>query len=475
VLKLEKPARTRLWAQIEKAIEDYIEGIREQPVTPPLDPDLIRSRLRQYDFCQSSDPAESVRFVLEGLLKYQVHASHPSYFGLFNPNPTTMGIVADALVAAFNPQLAAWSHSPFAAEIEVHLVRACGSRFGYDPVSVDGTFCSGGAEANHTALLAALACRSEDDYLRDGVCAFEGLPSIYVSAGAHHSFVKAASVSGIGSHAVRMIPVDQKLRMRLSDLESTIEQDLREGRLPLMVVATAGTTGTGAIDPISSIASVARERNLWFHLDAAWGGAAALVPELRSLLDGCDLADSITFDAHKWLSVPMGAGLFLTRHPDILARTFRTGNTYMPKEAAKLDIVDPYAHSLQWSRRFIGLKVFLSLAVAGWDGYAETIRHQTRMGDRLRRELAGAGWQVVNDTPLPVVCFDRPDQPEGFADAVVQTVLASGQAWISTVRIGERSAIRACITNYETNEDDLRRLVSTVSRAAAEVTAPGSK
>src|SRR5207249_952234 len=143
-------------------------------------------------------------------------------------------------------------------------------------------------------------------------------------------------------------------------------------------------TSAGAIDPIPDLAGIAEREGLWYHVDAAWGGAAALLPELRPRLAGIERADSITFDALKWLSVPMGAGIFLTRHPSILERTFGTGTSYMPRDAAGLDVVDPYSHSMQWSRRFIGLKVYLSLLVAGWDGYAAAIRHQVAMGDRLR-------------------------------------------------------------------------------------------
>src|SRR5205085_9439575 len=156
------------------------------------------------------------------------------------------------------------------------------------------------------------------------------------------------------------------------------------GYLPFLVVATAGTTNAGVIDPLPQVAAVAHDHRLWYHVDAAWGGAAAFVPELRPLLAGIEEADSITFDAHKWLSVPMGAGLFLTRHPQALTRAFHTPTPYMPQEARHLDVVDPFDHSMQWSRRFIGLKVFLSLAVAGWEGYAFAIRHQTEMGDHLR-------------------------------------------------------------------------------------------
>ena len=196
-------------------------------------------------------------------------------------------------------------------------------------------------------------------------------------------------------------------------------------------------------------------------MDAAWGGGAAFVPELAGLLQGIERAHSITFDAHKWLSVPMGAGLFLTRDKEILDKTFRVSTAYMPRDAAGLDIVDPHLHSMQWSRRFIGLKVFLSLLVAGWDGYAEAIRHQTRMGALLREGLAAEGWEIVNDTPLPVVCFAKPGATAAVHHDIVAGVVRSGKAWISTTVVADnRTVLRACITNYRTQESDIRVLVT---------------
>jgi glutamate/tyrosine decarboxylase-like PLP-dependent enzyme len=165
----------------------------------------------------------------------------------------------------------------------------------------------------------------------------------------------------------------------------------------------------------------------------------------------------------------MGAGMYLTRHPGILERTFRVAASYMPREAAALPVADPYSHSMQWSRRFIGLKVFLSLAVAGWEGYEEAVRHQTAMGDLLRRRLAEEGWAVVNDTPLPVVCFvdsGQDGRSPVFLEAVVDDVLAAGRAWISTVVLGEvGTALRACITNYRTGPDDIEGLMAALRRA----------
>ncbi len=469
MLRLEKKERIRIWENVVQAIEDYNERVAEHRVAPQLDPDAIRSRLCRFDFQEPVEPAQAVDFVVENLWNHQVHTPHPSYFGLFNPNPTTMGVAADALVAGFNPQLAAWSHSPFAAEVEMHLVRSFASCFGYDPAVCDGTFCSGGAEANHTALLAALTARNPD-FGEHGTGSFLAPPTVYVSSEAHHSILKAARVSGIGTRAVRIVPVDSRLRMNAAALQDAIEKDRREGYLPVMLVGTAGTTSAGVIDPLPEMASIAQARNLWFHVDAAWGGAAALVPELRSLLDGCEQADSITFDAHKWLSVPMGAGIFLTRHQDVLLQAFRVGNTYMPKDARGLPVIDPYSHSLQWSRRFIGLKVFLSLAVAGWAGYEEAIRHQTAMGELLRSALRNRGWQIINDTPLPVVCFtDRGREDAPHLERIVGEVLHRGEAWISTATIGGKPVIRACITNYATGEREVQALVASLEKARGNV------
>jgi glutamate/tyrosine decarboxylase-like PLP-dependent enzyme len=409
------------------------------------------------------DPVKALQLAANGLQHYQVHTPHPMYYGLFNPAPTTMGVVADALVAGFNPQLAAWSHSPFAAEVEQHLVRALGSRFGYPPESVDGVFASGGMEANHTAVLAALTNRFPDFAVK-GLRALDAQPVFYVSSESHHSFLKAARLCGLGMDSVRHVEVDGRLQMIPGSLENAISQDRENNLAPFLVVATAGTTNAGVIDQLGALADVASRHNLWYHVDAAWGGGAAFVPELQVLLKGIERADSITFDAHKWFSVPMGAGLFLTRDTTILDRTFRVATSYMPKDAAGLDIVDPHMHSMQWSRRFIGLKVFLSLLTAGWSGYAEAIRHQTEMGALLRGGLAKAGWEIANETPLPVICFARPNATAEEHQEIVSKVVRSGRAWISTTVLGgKRTVLRACITNYRTQESDVSALIDLLS------------
>ena len=250
--------------------------------------------------------------------------------------------------------------------------------------------------------------------------------------------LKAARLSGIGTEAVREVRLDSGLRMRPDVLAERIREDREAGCTPFLVVATAGTTGSGAVDPIAEIAEIADEERLWLHVDAAWGGAAALVPELRPCVEGIGRASSITFDAHKWLSVPMGAGLFLTRHPGLLERTFRVATGYMPHVAGQT-MGDPYAHTMQWSRRFIGLKVFLALAVAGWEGYEQAIRHQTAMGDLLRR-APGRGGLDGGERHAAAAGQLRGRGKEGggaFLEAVAADVVASGEAWISVAHLGE--------------------------------------
>jgi glutamate/tyrosine decarboxylase-like PLP-dependent enzyme len=469
-LLLDEEARGALWQRLIREIETYTATVPERPVAPRLDRAALSSLLAPFDFSRPVPPDEALRFAVKGLSEQQVHSAHPRYFGLFNPAPTTMGIAADALVAAFNPQVAARSHNPFAAEVEAHLVQAFGARFGYSSHEVDGAFASGGAEANHTGLLTALV-NAFPAFAEGGARSLARDPVLYVSGEAHHSFLKAARLSGVGTRAVRTVTVDALFRMDPQALAACILQDRAAGRAPFMVVATAGTTSAGAIDPLGALASIAQREGLWLHVDAAWGGAAALVPELRPLLAGIERADSITFDAHKWLSAPMGAGLYLTRRRGILERTFRVDAGYMPKDAAGLPVGDPFARSMQWSRRFIGLKVFLSLAVAGWDGYAEALRGMVSMGRSLREGLAASGWEAVNDTPLPLVCFVDARHPEGRSaeriEALAKHVVGSGRAWISPVRLGPeaRPALRACITNYRTDAADIAALLEALEEA----------
>jgi glutamate/tyrosine decarboxylase-like PLP-dependent enzyme len=475
-LLLRKSSRTAVWRKTVRAIEAYLERVSHHAVGADFDPQTVRELVAGFDFASPIDALEALDRAVEGLWRHQTHTSHPRCFGLFVPAATTLGIASDALVAAFNPQLANWAHSPFAVEVERHLVRTFGAAFGYAPERADGTLTSGGAEANHTAIVAALA-HSFPDFPERGLRALSGEPVLYMSAEGHGSIAKAARFCGLGSQCVRAIRVDAEWRADPADLAERIAADRRAGSLPFLVVGTAGTTGAGAIDPLDRLADVAESEGLWLHADAGWGGAAAFVPELRHVLAGVARADSIAFDAHKWLSAPMGAGFYLTRHSEPLERACEVTAAYMPRDAEAPDVEDPYRRSLPWSRRFAGLKVLLALAVAGWDGYAAVLRNQVALGGALRHELERAGWGIVSSTPLPLVCFVDRWRPDGrsaeYLDAVARHVVSSGKAWLSTTRLGSHTpALRACISNYRTTEDDVRLLIACLAEARREVPHP---
>jgi aromatic-L-amino-acid decarboxylase len=432
------------------------------PIVPDVSPHEIRTYLgSRYDFTKPMALDDVTADVERMMRRWQVQVTHPRYFGLFNPSVTLASVIADTLVAMYNPQLAAWRTSPAANEIERHTLAWLSGKFGLPAYAV-ASFTTGGAEANLSAVVVALT-RAFPAYGEDGLRSLSASPTIYLTREAHDSFNKVAHMTGIGRRALRTVATDRSFKMDLGDLARRVDEDRRSGFVPLMVVGTAGTTAAGAIDPLPDLARFCRSEALWFHVDAAWGGAAILSPRLRGHLAGIDAADSITCDAHKWFSVPMGAGMFFCRHPDAVGEAFRAQTSYMPGKTAG-PVVDPYTTSVQWSRRFIGLKLFLALAQHGESGYVELIEHQARMGDVLRESLARAGWRIVNSTPLPLVCFTR----DGLVTRTFLAGLYTRQiAWMSEVRLGDGApVVRACVTSFRTNPSDIDWVVREMTRLA---------
>ncbi len=455
--------RAKIWEYLIHKLDRHIENPESVRVSPVLDREKIISEVSEFDSTEAINHKEAIDTVLDGLGRYIVHTTHPSYFGLFNPRATFPGIIADVITATFNPQMAAWSHAPFATEAENYSIREMGKKVGYAEENIDGTFCSGGAEANLTAVLCALVNKFPE-YLENGLRALPAQPLVYCSDEAHHSINRAVRVSGLGFANLKSAPVNESRRVIPTALRDMINEDLANGLAPFMLVANAGATGTGAIDPLEEMAAIAREFGLWFHIDAAYGGAAVIDEELKNELSGIELGDSLTIDIHKWYSAPMATSIFMTNHKEILGKTFRITADYMPKEARNIEIEDPYAHSLQWSRRFIGLKFYLSLLMLGWEGLTKMIRSTTEIGEYLRHELRKEDWMILNDTPFPIVCFSDPELMNrvGFEEEICSDVVASGEAWISTYRIGNQTTLRACITNYRTSKKEIDDLVGLI-------------
>jgi len=447
--------------RVSEILQDWNDGVRGISPSPTIDIEELRASLGSVDFESGSEAVEVVNQVADWLRSGTVHTTHPRYLGLFNPTPLPVGQIADMLTAGFNPQLAVWSHAPAAVEMEQAVLRFVADRLGFS--GGHAMFTTGGAEANASAVAVALT-RVAPDVASGGIASLPGQPVMYASAESHLAWLKIAHQSGVGRDQVRLVEVDDQLRLDPVALRRAIDQDRAAGKMPFLVVATVGTTGAGIVDQVDRIAEITGEAGCHLHVDAAWAGAAAMSDDLRPFLGRIELADSITVDAHKWLSVPMGAGMFFARDTDAVASTFEVSTSYMPP--ATTGAIDPYAVSVQWSRRFIGLKLYMALAVVGRRGYARQLEHDVVLGDHLRQLLVADGWRIVNDTPLPVVCFDRP----GIDDAdiyrrIARRVAESGNGWISTVSIRGRTALRACITSFRTTEADLETIVQALSDA----------
>jgi len=445
-------------------VEAAIDG---GPIVANVTAGEVRTFLAsRFDFKQAIPLDDVVAEVEKMLHNWQVQVTHPRYFGLYNPSVTLASVVADTMAAMFNSQLANWRTSPAANEMERHTLAWITERLG-QPAETIATFTSGGSEANLSAVVVALTW-AFPEYGKHGLRHLSGDPVIYLTEEAHHGFNKIAHMAGLGRRSLRMVATGADLKMDVDDLQTRIAEDRANGILPFMVVGTAGTTAAGIIDPLMEIARVCKQERLWFHADAAYGGSVVVSPKLRPFLAGIEHADSVTCDAHKGLSVPMGCGMFFCRHRDPVAQAFRSDVTYMPAKPMTEDesTFNPLEHSAQWSRRFIGLKLFMALAERGEAGYAAMVEQQAKMADLLRAELVATGWRIVNKTPLPVVCFTR----DGIDVAELIAELRERQiAWMSDVQIAGEPAVRACVTSFKTTEKDVEWVVREMNAIVSSV------
>ena len=411
-------------------VQDLLAGLRALPVAVAVGPAAMRAHLAaRFGFEGPRPAAEVVLDVAAMLRRWTVHGGHPRYFGPSAQSVDPTGIAAAVLAA----------------------------RLGL-PENTAATFTSGASESTLSALVVALT-RALPDHARLGL-AGGPRPTVYVSAQGHPSLTKLALAVGIGRDAVRVVPCDDALRMDPDALSAAITRDRAHGVRPTVVVATAGTTEAGAIDPLAAIADLCAAEGLWLHVDAAWGGAAALSARYARCLDGIGRADSVAWDAHKGLGVPVGAGMFFCRHPGDVRAAFQTGAAYMPRADGPRP--QPFALGLQWSRRFIGLPLLMTLAEHGLAGVGARVERQADLADRLREGLRARGWSLVNDSPLPVVCFTHPAIRAGrvLPRDLVRRLRRAGAGWIAetSLRPGE-PALRACVASQATTADDIDALV----------------
>jgi glutamate/tyrosine decarboxylase-like PLP-dependent enzyme len=447
--------RTDDWltAQIALALARVSQG----SVMPTVDMAKFRQELAALDFAAPMAADALLSWTLAQLEQGTVHMTHPRYFGLFNPAPTAPAQWADRIAGAFNPQLASTGSSPVPVEIEAHVIRALARRAGM-PAETVGHFTTSGSEANYTALVCALT-HANPRFGEEGGRAFAGPVALYTSAECHPAWTKIAHQAGIGRRAIRLVATDGSGRLDVLALENAVRADKAAGVIPVLIAATAGTTGGGMIDPLGACASLAAAHGIWFHVDAAWGGAALCSDRLRGLLSGIELADSITIDAHKWFATTMGCGMFLVRHGAVLSEAFRVAADFMPSSAIS---TDPYLNTVQWSRRFLGLRLFLSLGVGGWQGLAEHVERSVAVIAQVKERLMAHGWTVANDSALAVLCVEPPAGGPGVRD-IVRRTLQSGRAWVARSTFAGREVVRICATHGQTGQADVEELVNVLT------------
>jgi glutamate/tyrosine decarboxylase-like PLP-dependent enzyme len=444
---------------LTRSLAEADDRVRGGSVVPTFDVSKFQDELAAFDFERPMPLHQALDWVIGQMERGIVHVTHPRYFGLFNPTPTYPAQCADRINAVFNPQLATRTTSPAAVDIELHVVSAVAARLGLPP-EAKGHFTTGGAEANYTAVILALT-RANPRFATDGTRAFSGPPVFYVSRESHLAWIKIAHQAGIGRSAVRLVATDGRGRLDPSALMDAIASDRAVGCIPFMIGATAGTTNAGMIDPLSDCAEIAQAMDVWYHVDAAWGGGLIASQTHRSHLAGIEQADSVTIDAHKWFATTMGCGMFVTRLPALLSSAFGTSANYMPSNVPD---VDPYVTTVQWSRRFAGLRLFLSLAAAGWEGYSGHVEHALSLVESLKEQLIARGWTVANASPVGVLCI-VPPKPKAVRQ-IVNHVVASGNAWVSVAVFEGREVIRACVTSGMTTAEDISGLVVALERAA---------
>lgn len=429
-------------------------SLDQGPVASRVGRASLRERIDAVDLHRGGlSLSQSIERLASWLGQWGLRTGHRRFFGYPNPSSSMESVAGDALAALFDAQCALWDSAPAAVEIERTVLDALAARAGWSMES--RSFTTGASESLTSALTAALLRRAPMA-AQDGLFALGARPRVYASRQAHRSLHKSARMLGWGERAVVEIAAPPPTyAMDIAALERAIQSDLDAGFAPLAVVATAGSTVCGAIDPLPAIAELCAKHGLFFYCDAALAGGAVTSEAWRGLLAGIERADAIAWDAHKFPGLALGTGMLWMRDAALVRAAFDVDATYVAAGSEH-----PYASSAQWSRRAIGLKVWLSLATDGIDGWGRAFEQRMRLGERLRREARARGWTVHNDSALFIVCLRREGEDERALKARVHA-LAQQHAWVDLARTSDGVAvIRAAISSSRTTEQDVDALVS---------------
>ena len=456
---------------VAKIIADHVAGLASRRVTPEASPADLAKLFDEPLPEKGIELEEILRRFQNDVAPNAMGVPSPRYYGQFNPTPLPIGVWADALASMLNQNAGAWRNGPTSAMIEARVIRWLCDLLDYGPQSF-GTLASGGSEAN----LIALKCARDsvgNDIKDHGVRKAPGDLIVYASEQCHYSIDKSADILGLGRHAVRKIPTDHRFHIILDALREAMETDREAGKIPCCVVGVAGTTSTGVIDPLEELAEIARENRCWYHVDAAYGGPLAFSPKHKDMLRGIKLADSITFDPHKWMFVPFACGATLVRGGGrVLREAFDMTPEYLNEDRGGADVeFDFFRYGQMGTRRFNSLKLWMAIKFMGADGYAKTVERQIELTKYLAERIdALENFKRVGEVETAVCCFRLNGvETDRLQQRLQQIIERSGKAWLTTTVLHGQRAMRVNVNSFLTEKHHIDDLIELLKVSAANV------
>src|ERR1051326_7588000 len=445
-------------------IADYFEKIDQRPVLPNMEPGDLKAQLPsappEHGGSMENIIADVDRLIAPAL----THWSHPSFFAYFATSTSGPGIPGELLSAAFDNKSMLWRTSPASTELEEVVLDWLREMMGLDSDMTGIIYDTASVSSMHP--IAAAREGVEKGIREDGMSGRPDLPllRLYVSEQAHSSIEKAVITLGLGQRGLRKMPTDSQFRMDAGALADAINEDTRDGYLPFCVVATVGTTSTSSIDPVEKIIPIVEEHAMWLHIDAAYAGSAAVVPELRHILAGCERADSLVTNPHKWLFTPFDLSVLYCRHMDLLKRAFSLVPEYL-KTPEQEKVRSGSDYGIQLGRRFRALKLWMVIRYFGHEGLTARIREHVRLANLFASWVEeSAEWELMAPHPLALVCFRA--CPGGVSEkdldahneAIMHGVNASGRALLSHTKLNDKLTLRLSIGNIRTTEARVRQV-----------------